>query len=162
VANLIDRNRNLDQLYRDQGDGSFAGQMASLSYVWDATNTVWIKLTGDSATGSLNVNPQNTRTLLSASFSLNATGTIVNAVSTKRIKVFAIILDSTTAGSCNLRDGASTALEGSMTFAINGGYVRTVDPPNFLYGTTAGNSLDLVVSSGAFAGSVSYWATDSA
>ena len=47
-----------------------------------------------------------------------------------------------------------------MTFAVNGGYTRENDPPRYIYGTTAGNSLDLVVSSGAFAGSVSYWATD--
>lgn len=161
MADVIDRNRELDQRYRDQGDGTYAPPEAALEYVWDPVNLVWVRNTGDGTTGAANVNVRNTLTVQSAAFTLSSTGTVVAAVPTMRIKVFAIILDASSALSCNWRDGASTALEGSMAFAANGGYTRTVNPPHFIYGTTAGNSLDLVVSGGGTAsGSVSYWATD--
>ena len=100
MPDIIDRNRELDARYRDQGDGTYAPPEASLGYAWDATNSVWIRVTADSSpSGALNVNSLNILPLLSAAFSLNSTGTVVAAVPAKRIKVYSIILDSTTTGS---------------------------------------------------------------
>lgn len=101
------------------------------------------------------------KTLKTKDFSLSATGTIVNAVATKRIKVYAIKLVPSAACSVNLRDGGSTGLEGAQSLAANGGYVESVPPPAFLLATAAGNSLDLVISGSAtVAGRVSYWDDD--
>lgn len=101
------------------------------------------------------------KTLKSGAFSLSASGTVVSAVSGKRIKVYAVKLVVSAGLNVNFRDGASTNLEGSMALAANGGFVEFVNPPNFLFATTAGNSLDLVVSgTGTVAGRVSYWDDD--
>lgn len=101
------------------------------------------------------------KTLKSASFSLSATGSVVTAVTSKRIKVFAVKLVCSAAISVNFRSGASTSLEGAQSMAANGGYVEAVNPPAFLFGTTAGESLDLVISgTGTAAGRVSYWDDD--
>lgn len=101
------------------------------------------------------------KTLKSASFSLSATGSVVTAVTSKRIKVFAVKLVCSAAISVNFRSGASTSLEGAQAIAANGGYVEAVNPPAFLFGTTAGESLDLVISgTGTAAGRVSYWDDD--
>lgn len=105
--------------------------------------------------------PESGKTLESAVVSLTATGTIVAAVSGKRIKAYAICLSVSAALSFNWRDGASTNLTGLQPFGINGGYTMVVTPPEFIFGTTAGNSLDLVISgSGTIAGWVSYWTDD--
>ena len=101
------------------------------------------------------------KSLKSAAFSLSATGTVVTGVSGKRIKVYAVKLVAAANLNVNFRDGASTNLEGSMALAANGGFVEFVNPPNFLFATAVGNSLDLVVSgTGAAAGRVSYWDDD--
>lgn len=101
------------------------------------------------------------KTLKTASFSLTATGTVVSAVTGKRIKVYAVKLVVSAAISVNWRDGASTNLEGAQALAANGGYTESVNPPAFLFATTPGNSLDLVISgSGTAAGRVSYWDDD--
>lgn len=101
------------------------------------------------------------KTLKSAVINLGATGTVINAVSTKRIKVFAVKLVVSAAVSVSFRDGASTGLEGAQPLAANGGFVESVNPPAFLFGTTAGNSLDLVISgAGTVVGRVSYWDDD--
>lgn len=55
MADIVDRNRNLDEKYRDQGDGSYAPSKAALGYGWDTTSGSWVKLTADHATGALNV-----------------------------------------------------------------------------------------------------------
>lgn len=103
------------------------------------------------------------KTFKSASFSLNATGTVVSAVASKRIKVFVSKVVVSAAISVNWRSGASTDLEGAMPFAANGGSIECVDPPAFLFGTAAGERLDLVISgAGTAAGRVSYWDDDSA
>lgn len=102
------------------------------------------------------------KTLKSAKFSLSSTGTIVSAVPLKRIKVYAIKLNCSAAISVKLRDGASTDLEDLQAYAANGGYTEAINPPGFLVGTTAGNSLDLVISgTGTAAGRVSYFDDDS-
>ena len=103
------------------------------------------------------------KTLKSASFSLTATGTVVSAVGGKRLKVYAIKLVVSAAISVNFRDGGATALEGAQSLAANGGFVESLNPPAFLFGTTAVNSLDLVISgTGTAAGRVSYWDDDGA
>ena len=101
------------------------------------------------------------KSLKSAGFSLSSTGAVVSSVSGKRIKVYAVKLVASAAMNVNFRDGASTSLEGAMALAANGGFVEFVNPPNFLFATGAGNSLDLVVSgTGSVAGRVSYWDDD--
>lgn len=103
------------------------------------------------------------KTLKSASFSVSATGTIISAVPTKRIKVYAVKLVVSAAISVSFRSGASTALEGAMSLAQNGGFIENVNPPAFLFGTVAGESLDLVISgTGTAAGRISYWDDDAA
>jgi hypothetical protein len=98
----------------------------------------------------------------SAVINLNATGTVINAVSGKRIKVFALKLIVSAALSVNFRDGGATLIEGAQPLLANAGYIENVNPPAFLFGTTAGNSLDLVISgAGTVTGRVSYWDDDS-
>ena len=101
------------------------------------------------------------KTLKSAAFSLSASGTVVPLVSSKRIKVFATKCVVSAALSVNFRDGPSTGLEGAMPIALNGGFVETVEPPNFLFATTAGQALELAITGvGTAAGRVSYWDDD--
>lgn len=101
-------------------------------------------------------------TLLSSSFTLTQTGTVVPAVSGKKIKVFVIKLVAAGNMGVNWRDGASTSLEGSQTIPDGGGYVETVTPPAFLFSTSTSTSLDLVTSgTGTVSGRVSYWNDDS-
>jgi hypothetical protein len=118
--------------------------------VWDPNTLSWVKQTADAP-----------KTLKTAAFSLSATGSVVSAVTSKRIKVFAIKLSASAAISVKWRDGASTDLEGFQPLAANGGYVETVQPNAFLLATSAGNSLDLVISgTGTASGRVSYWDDD--
>ena len=99
------------------------------------------------------------KNLQTASFSLTATGTVVTAISGLRIRVYAVKLVASAAISVNFRDGGATNLEGAQSLASNGGFVETINPPAFLFQTTAGNSLDLVISgAGTAAGRVSYFA----
>ena len=101
------------------------------------------------------------KTLKTAAVSLTATGTALAAVPTKRLKVYAVKLVVSAALSVHWRDGAATALEGAQALAANGGYTEAVDPPAFLFATTAGQSLDLVISgTGTAAGRLSYWDDD--
>ena len=126
-----------------------------------ACNTGAVVLTTGSAAIGTITDGGSGKTLKSAVISLTATGTVVAAVGGKRIKVYAVKLICSAALSINWRDGASTALEGVQSIAINGGYAENVNPPSFLFGTTAGNSLDLVITGvGTVAGRVSYWDDD--
>lgn len=101
------------------------------------------------------------KTLKSAKFSLSATGTVIASVASKRIKVYAYKLVVSAALSVKWRDGASTDLEDLQSLAINGGEAESITPPAFLFGTSAGNSLDLVISGiGTAAGRVSYYDDD--
>jgi len=101
------------------------------------------------------------KTLKTAAFALTATGTVITAVSTKRLKVYSVKLVASAALVVNFRDGASTQLEGAQSLAINGGFVESVNPPAFLFASSAGNSLDLVITGiGTAAGRVSYWDDD--
>lgn len=99
------------------------------------------------------------KTLKTAAFSLSATGTVIPAVSTKRLKVYAVKLLVSAAITVSFRDGASTSLEGAQV--LSGGYIEVINPPSFLFASTAGNSIDLViVGVGTAAGRVSYWDDD--
>jgi hypothetical protein len=101
------------------------------------------------------------RTKKSQKFSLSGTGTVVSAVSTKRIKVYAVKLLTSAALTVKFRDGGSTDLEDAQSLAANGGFTESVAPPDFLFATSAGNSLDLVIAgAGTVAGRVSYWDDD--
>ena len=101
------------------------------------------------------------KTLKSKDFSLTATGTVIAAVATKRLKVYAIKLVPSAACTVAFRDGGATALEGAQSLAANGGYVESVPPPAWLLATSAGNALDLVITGTAtVAGRVSYWDDD--
>lgn len=100
----------------------------------------------------------STATLKTAAFSITATGTLIAAVAGKRLRVYALSYISGGIASVNFRDGASTALEGVFAHAANSGRVENVNPPAFLFATTAGNSLDMVYSgAGTVAGRISYW-----
>src|SRR5581483_5692843 len=104
-----------------QPDGSRAEAVAALgSYYWNGT--AWVKV--------------DYSTLKTASFSLSVTGTVVNAVVGRRIKVFAVKLVVSAAASVNFRDGTASNLEGAQPYAANAGYVETVTPPAFLFATS--------------------------
>ena len=103
------------------------------------------------------------KTLKSAMVSLSSTGSVVSAVVSKKIKAYAIKLICSATLSIGFRDGASTMLEGSQLIVPSGGFVESVNPPSYLFTTSAGNSLDLVISgTGTAAGRVSYWDDDAA
>ena len=126
-----------------------------------ACNTGAVVLAAGSAAVGTVLDGGSGKTIKSSAISLTSTGTVISAVPTKRIKVFAIKLICSAALAVNWRDGATTALEGIQSIAINGGYTESVNPPNFLFGTTAGNSLDLVITGvGTAAGRISYWDSD--
>jgi hypothetical protein len=129
-----------------QPDGSIAEGVALLSYYWNGQT--WSKF--------------DYSQLLTAPFLLSTAGTVVAAITGRRIKVYAVSLCANGACQVNWRDGTTTQLEGAQSLATNGGYEQVIDPPSFLFATTPGNSLDLVVSGGVAAGRVSYWATDAA
>ena len=59
------------------------------------------------------------------------------------------------------RDGGSTDLEDAQPVSINGQQMESVQPPAFLFGTTAGNALDLVITGiGVVSGRLSYFDDD--
>jgi len=160
MADIIDRNRELDAKWKDQGDGSFALAQAAFVYYWDSTSTSWVKATADHNTGGINV-VFAVPTLKTAPINLTATGTVVSAVATKRLKVYSVLLGCSANLTVNWRDGAATAIDGPMVIAANGGYALAASYPTFLFASSAGNSLDLVISgTGTVAGRVSYWDTD--
>ena len=101
------------------------------------------------------------KTLKTAVVSISATGTVIAAVTAKRLKIYAVKLVCSADLSIKFRDGASTDLEGSQDFLANGGVAEAVTPPEFLFATTAGNRLDLVISgTGTVSGRISYWDDD--
>lgn len=123
-----------------------------LLYVWDPVALQWVRMTQPGTGG---------KTLKTKDFSLSSTGTVVASVAAHRLKVYGVKLVTNASASVNFRDGGATNLEGAQAITANGGYVETIDPPAFLFATTAGNSLDLVVTGGGTAaGRVSYWDDD--
>lgn len=101
------------------------------------------------------------KNLKSISFAIGSTGTVIPAVGGKRLKVYAAKVVVDAAIGVSFRDGGATAIEGTQAFAANGGFAEQVQPPVYLFATSVGNSLDLVISgSGTAAGRVSYWDDD--
>lgn len=101
------------------------------------------------------------KTLKSAKFSLTATGSVVAAVASKRIKVYAYKLVVSAAVAVKWRSGASTDLEDLQPLALSGGEAESIMPPAFLFGTVAGESLDMVISGiGTVSGRISYFDDD--
>jgi hypothetical protein len=143
---------------------STQNKLHSLGYVWNPDTLAFEPVTTGGAGIGLEVTVTNLgggKTIKSAAFSLSATGTVVAAVASKRIKVFAVKLVVSAGMSVNFRDGASTNLEGAMPLMAKGGFTEIVEPPTFLFGTSAGNRLDLVISgTGTASGRVSYWDDD--
>lgn len=106
------------------------------------------------------------KTLKTQKFSMTTTGTVIAATDSKRLKVYAVKLAASNKDmTVNFRDGASTLLEEPIPMGSGGGtaglYVETLNPPAFLFATTGGNSLDLVMTgSGTVSGRISYWDDD--
>lgn len=104
---------------------------------------------------------QGSKTLKTQKFSLSATGTVISAVSAKKLKIYAYKLVVSAAISVKWRDGSSTDIEDLQPLAPSGGEAESVSPPSYLFSTTAGNTLDLVISgTGTASGRVSYWDDD--
>lgn len=110
--------------------------------------------------------PLNWRTSIneiqSAAFSSSSSLIVVAAVPNYRIRAFVVKLIVSAAASVNWCDGAAdgsgTNLEGAQSIVANGGYVEQVDPPVYLFQTSAGNALSLIISGGGIAaGRLSYW-----
>ena len=110
--------------------------------------------------GLLTSAPTSGKTIKTAAINLSASGTVVASVSSKRIKVFAIKL-TVDANLTVYWKSNTTAIEGPQSYPATGGYCETVDPPNFILATTAGEALVLNVSgTGNVGGRVSYWDDD--
>ena len=128
--------------------------------VWDENTLAWTMMQQPLVSTDI-LTTTSGKTLKSARFSLSSTGTVVSAVASKKIKVYAVKLGTSAAIAVNFRSGAATLLEDPVTYGINGGYAESLDPPNFLFATTAGQSLDLVIAGiGTASGRVSYFDDD--
>jgi len=113
--------------------------------------------------GGLRVNPMFGKTFKTAAISVAATGdnTIVAAVASKRIKVYAINLAAVGTVSAKWKDGAATDLSGAQDLQAREGYTISVAPPSFVLATTAGNALILNLSPAiGVRGWVTYWDDD--
>ncbi|HWO69659.1 MAG TPA: hypothetical protein VNP94_02750, partial [Actinomycetota bacterium] len=142
---------------------------ADTANLGDATNPVRVDPTGTTTQpvsgtvtanqgGTWSVNVANSptvvdggagKTLKRAVVSLTATGTVVAAVSGRRIKVYQYAIQSRNDGmTVRFRDGGAGANLG-LDWSLNtreGAQSGPVNPPAFIFGTSAGNSLDAVVS----------------
>lgn len=110
---------------------------------------------------SFGTRDNGTITILSSTISLTSSGTVVSAVSGKRIKVFANKL--VTSATCSVAwANGYTALEGPQTLSAAGGFVEVVSPPAFLFSTSTGTSLRLLITGASCTagGRVSYWSDD--
>jgi hypothetical protein len=89
--------------------------------------------------------------------------TLVSAVTSKRIKVYAMVLISEGTVGVEFRDGASTAITGRMNFQAREGFSIAVAPPAFILQTTAGNAFTMNLDAAVQVdGWFSYWDDDSA
>lgn len=104
----------------------------------------------------------NNMVLKSQPFSVSSTTTIVQAVNGKKIKVFGLKLVTSATMSVAWRDGATNMIDGSGPVAANTNQIESVDPPAYLFSTSTGTSLDLVLTgaTGTASGRVSYWSDD--
>lgn len=103
------------------------------------------------------------KTLKSVAFSLSSTGTVISGINGKVLKVYSAKCIVSAALSISFRDGGAANIEGDMPLAANGGYIESVSPPMYLFKTTQGSSLDIVVTgTGTVSGRISYWDDDEA
>ena len=104
------------------------------------------------------------KTLKRAILNSSTSGTaVVAATAGRRIKVYAYALQSTGTVSAKLRDGAAGSdLTLDWSFQAREGVAPpAVKPPAYLFATTAGNDLQLVLSNSITTGvEVSYWDDD--
>lgn len=86
-----------------------------------------------------------------------ATNSIVAAVATKKIRVYAVFVSSVDAKTVSWTDAVGgTALTGAVPCAVNGGYVLPHNPAGW-FETSAGNALGLSLGAAtAVAGVVTY------
>ncbi len=143
------------------------GTLNSRLYVWDTGTLSWVVWDGALNLGDVTIGTVTDggsgKTLKRAVINATGTGKLINAVTSKKIKVYSYKLLTSAALTVNFRSGASTALEGPCSFAANGGITENVEPPNSLFETAAGESLDVVISgSGTLAGVIRYWDDDAA
>ena len=92
-----------------------------------------------------------------------ATGDVVAAVAGKRIKVYAYAMQGQGTVNAFLRDGAvGDPLTLTWNFQTREGLVaQTTKPPTFLFATSQGNALQVVLSAAVTVGvEVSYWDDD--
>lgn len=141
------------------------GTVNSQLYVWDTGTLAWTVWDGALNLGDVTIGTVTDggsgKTLKTAVVNISATGTLISAVTSKRIKVYSYKLVTDAALTLNFRSGASTALEGPCAFAANGGITENVEPPDYLFATAAGERLDLVISgSGNVGGIIRYWDDD--
>lgn len=114
--------------------------------------------------GTVQIAGGTTKTLKRAVVALTATGDVIAAVSTKRLKIYQYALQSRTNNmTSQFRDGAAGALLG-LRWGFNqreGASSGAVDPATWLFQTTAGNALQAVITgSGTVDIEVSYWDDD--
>lgn len=107
------------------------------------------------------------KTCITTTGTISSNTQIVAAVSSKRIKVFAVEWETAYSGGTIvpiLTDGSGgTTLDASLLQAITGsisGKTKAVSPPAFFFGTTAGNALFMNPNGQSVTYSVSYFADD--
>ena len=130
----------------------------------DGSNVLlWVPgINADSTKNALPVAETQRHTYKTASISFAASGDnqVVAAVATKRIKVYAIVVNFVGTVSAKWRS-ATTDLTGAMDFQAREGFIQSLQPPAFLLQTTAGEALNLNLSGAIGArGWVAYWDDD--
>jgi hypothetical protein len=99
----------------------------------------------------------NSPTIYTADIDLAASGTIVTGVAGQRIRVFAVKLAVTVELTCYFQDGIVGQIEGGILLSEKAGYIESVNPPAYLFSTSAGEDLILEMDKGNVTGRVSYW-----
>lgn len=105
------------------------------------------------------------KTLKRAPISLTATGDVVAAVATKRLKVFSCVIQSLTDGmTVQLRNKTTTGTVLTPAYSLNAreGIVESaINPPAFLFASIAGEAIEaLITGTGTIKIAVSYWDDD--
>ena len=99
----------------------------------------------------------NSPVLHSAAFTLASSGTVVTGIDGQMIRVYAVKLAATAELTCYFKDGTTGPIEGGILLSEKAGYVESVDPPAYLFSTSAGEDLILEMDAGNVTGRVSYW-----
>jgi hypothetical protein len=97
--------------------------------------------------------------LLVKTAKLNATGsaqTVVSAVTGKKIRVVALVLTMSAAGTVLWKSSTTSTIQDAMPFAANGGMDANRMPHGFLFETVATEDLKVTVSAGTCTGLLNY------